>query len=357
MTLLAVAMGVLGVFVALGYWRTRKDADPGLTTETALIAVLLLGALATRTPLVAGMGGVALAGLLAGRKRLHRFVGSTLTTSELDAILLLGAATLIVLPLLPDRALGPFHAINPRKVWTLVILVLAIGAAGHAAVRAMGVRFGLPLAGLVSGFASSAATIGAMGQRAARTPEALPAAVAGAVLSTVSTIVQMAAVLAATSMDTLRAMSPPLICAGAAAVAYGAVFTLIGLRRPAQDGHDPAGAISLRSALTFGALLAAVMLAAAALRTWFGQAGSVVAAALAGLVDTHAAAISTAALVDAGSMPAQAAVLPILAAFTANTLTKLVFALSGGGRRFALRVAPGLILVLAAAWAGALIAV
>ncbi|MGZ3235696.1 MAG: DUF4010 domain-containing protein, partial [Croceibacterium sp.] len=45
-------------------------------------------------------------------------------------------------------------------------------------------------AGLASGFISSTATIGAMGARVAKTPDVLAAAVAGAVLSTIATIVQ-----------------------------------------------------------------------------------------------------------------------------------------------------------------------
>ena len=49
-------------------------------------------------------------------------------------------------------------AINPSKIWTIVILLMAIGAGGHVAVRALGARFGLPVSGFASGFASSAAT-------------------------------------------------------------------------------------------------------------------------------------------------------------------------------------------------------
>lgn len=352
--LLAVTAAVVGAFVAIGYWRTRGDGDPGLTTEVALMATLLAGALAVRSPQLAAMAGVGVAILLAGRSRLHRFVGSVLTADELEAALVLGAASLVVLPLLPDRAIGPFDALNLRTVWMLVILVLAIGAAGHVAVRALGTRFGLPAAGLASGFASSSATIGAMGARAAKAPELLPAAVAGAVLSTVATIVQLAAVLAAISLPTLQAMTLPLACAGAAAVAYGAVFTLRSLRAPEADGTDGSPAISLRSALTFGAILAGVLLASAALQRWFGEAGAVAAAGVAGLVDAHAGAISAASLASSGAIAAQDAVLPILAAVSTNTVTKTVFAFSAGGRPFAWRVVPGLVLVLAAAWAGAL---
>lgn len=352
--LLAVATAVAGVFVALSYWRTRGDDDPGLTTEIALIVTLLIGGLAMREPQLAATAGVALAILLAGRSQMHHFVGQVLTEAELEAALVLGAATLVVLPLLPDRALGPFDAINPRTIWMLVILVLAIGAAGHVAVRALGARFGLPVAGLASGFVSSTATIGAMGARVKETPAVLSAATAGAVLSTVATVVQLTLVIGATSLPTLQALALPLACAGGAAVAYGVVFTLAGLRHKSAAEADPGAAISLKSALAFGGVLAVVLVASAALRTWFGDAGSVAAAALAGLVDAHAAGISVAAQVASGAMPPDAAVLPILAGLSTNTISKVVFAVTSGGRAFALRVVPGLVLVIAAAWLGAL---
>ena len=138
-----------------------------------------------------------------------------ISEEELTDALVFAAATLVVLPLMPDRYLGPFGAINPRTIWKIVILMMSISAGGYMAVRLLGPRFGLPIAGLASGFVSSTATIGAMGARALQEPALARSAVAGAVLSTVATILQMVAVLAATSRSTLYQMRFPLIAAGA----------------------------------------------------------------------------------------------------------------------------------------------
>ena len=89
-----------------------------------------------------------------------------------------------------------------------------------------------------------------------------------------------------------------------------------------------------------------------ALRAAFGEAGAMAAAAIAGLVDPHAAAISIAALVAAGQLEPSGATLPILAALTTNTAAKMLLAVTAGGGRFALHVVPGLVLVLAGAWIG-----
>jgi uncharacterized membrane protein (DUF4010 family) len=349
--LLAVTTAGVIALTALAYWRASED-DPGLTTEIALILTALLGGLSVRQPELAVGVGVAVAILLAARTPLHHFVRAVLTEGEVRDALTFAGATLVVLPLVPDRPLGPYGALNPHTIWIIVILVMAISAAGYVAVRMLGARFGLPIAGLASGFISSIATIGAMGARATKAPDVRAAAVAGAILSTVATIVQMAIVLAATSVVTLRTLSLPLICAGLAAVAYGAVFTILALRQQTDGPPQPGRAFNLSTALVFALTLSAILFASAALREWFGETGVIVAAAVAGFVDTHSAAISIASLVAAGKMNAADAVIPILAGLSTNTISKMIFTWISGGQAFAVRVIPGLILVALAAWAG-----
>jgi uncharacterized membrane protein (DUF4010 family) len=349
----AVTVGMVA-FAGLSYWRARDD-DPGLTTETALVLTTLIGGLAVREPTFAAGLGVVVAVLLAARSALHRFVLSVLTDDEIRSLLIFAGATLVVLPLLPDHAVGPYGALNLRTIWIVVILVMAVSALGYVAVRLVGARFGLPLAGLASGFISSSATIGAMGARAAKQHELLKPAVAGAVLSSVATVVELAILIAATSLETLQAFWLPLVLAGAAAVVYGGGFTLWALRHTAEAHETPGSAFSLRTALVFAAILAVVLLAAAAAQHWFGEAGVLVAAATAGFADTHSAGISVASLVADNKIAPAMSVTPILAAFTTNTVTKMVFAISTGGRAFAFYIIPGLILMALAAWAGAFI--
>lgn len=354
-TLLAITTAAASILTALSYWRTREDQDPGITTEITLVFTVLAGALAVYEPGLAAGVGVIAAILLAARTQLHYFVGSVLTESEARDALVIAGATLVVLPLLPNLSMGPFNALNPHSIWVVVVLVLVISAAGHVAVRALGAKYGLPVTGLASGFISSTATIGAMGARAKKLLSVLPAAVAGAVLSTVATIVQMAVVIAAVSPATVHALFVPLMCAGIIAVFYGAVFTIKALRLKTDEGPETGQAFSLSTAIAFALILSIVLVVAAALREWFGEAGSIAAAALAGLVDTHAAAISIASLVASGQMSPADAVMPILAGLSSNTISKLIFATASGGRAFAIRVIPGLILVAASAWLGALI--
>jgi uncharacterized membrane protein (DUF4010 family) len=350
--LLAVVAGGMAVLTALSSW-AGKDQGSGMTTDVSLLLTLVLGALAIIDPTLASGLGVIAALLLAARGRLHHFVRRVITDAELHDALVLAGAALVVMPLMPNRYIGPFGAINPRSLWTVVVLMLAISLGGHLALRLLGPRYGTVVTGLISGFVSSTVTVSVMGSRARKDPALMPGAAGGAVLSTVATMVVMAVVLGATSRATLAAMAIPLVAAGGVAALYAAWFVLRSLRQPAPPAAPDDTTFSFGSALALAATIGVALMGAAALNAWLGRTGLLAAAAAAGLGDAHAPAISVASLVAGGKMPFGAAVLPILIGMSANTLTKVVLAFVSGGPRFALQVVPGLLLAIGAAWAGA----
>jgi hypothetical protein len=106
------------------------------------------------------------------------------------------------------------------------VVVWSWRGAAVVALRSFGARVGLPVAGFVGGFVSTA-TVAAMGERCARTPSLLRPAIAGAVISSVATVV-----LGDHPRGDSRPQSrwPTAACSGAAALAYGALFMVRSLR-------------------------------------------------------------------------------------------------------------------------------
>jgi len=349
--LLVVSVFCVMIFAAISYYN-RKGKDPGLTTEITLIFSVILGGLAMSAPALAAALAVSVAILLAAKEPIHGFVLGMVTKDELNDFLILAAATLIILPLVPNESIGPFEAINPHNLWLIVILVMVISAFGHLVLRWLGGRIGLPLVGLVSGFISSIATITAMGERAKETPVLLGSAVAGAVLSSLATILQLALLLAAIHTPTLHALTWPLIFGGTSIAIYGLVVTLISFHNNGADTTKLTETFSVKTALMLAAVIAIVLIVSAALKTWFGQAGLVFASGIAGLVDVHAPTIAVASLAAAGKLSAESTVIPILVAFSVNSLSKAVMAVISGGKQFSLQVIPGLIVQVAATWLG-----
>ncbi len=349
--LLAVVAAGIFVLAALAYWRA-EGSDPGLTTEIALVSAVLLGGLAISRPELAAAIAVLVASLLSAKTALHRFVRNVLSEAEIRDGLVFAAATLIVLPLLPNEQYGPIAALNPRLIWIIVILVMAIGAIGHAAVRVAGIRFGLPIAGLASGFISGTATVVQMGARSVQDRALSRAASAGAMLGSIGTIAQLAAVLAVANVAVLRTVAVALIAGGVAAIIYGLVLALFALRQDQGAVDERGHAFNLWAAIGFAALLSAILVASEEMNKLFGGRGVTITAAVAGLASVDPPAVSAAALVNAGKIDAEDAAIPILAALSANTLTKIALCLSTGSRGYALRMIPGLIFVALAAWVG-----
>ncbi|HKX95519.1 MAG TPA: MgtC/SapB family protein, partial [Methylibium sp.] len=167
--LVPVGAALVAALTAIAYWKSRSR-DPGLTTELALFATYLIGVQAMLWPTLAAACGAGLAALLALRERLHRFATQLLSEQELHDGLLLAALALIVLPLLPAGPIAALGGIALRPLGALVLLIMALQAAGQVALRWLGPRAGVLGGGFASGFVSSTATIASLGSRARAEP-------------------------------------------------------------------------------------------------------------------------------------------------------------------------------------------
>jgi uncharacterized membrane protein (DUF4010 family) len=342
----AVALGVV-VLTALSYHRSR-DGDPGLTSEVALLATFLAGVLAAFKPVLAAASGVLIVLLLVLRTPLHSFARAKLSDQELRDAVLLAAAAILVLPILPDHPIDPWQVINPRLVWKLTVLIMLVDAAGYVAQRLVGARAGLPISGLLGGFVSSTAVVATMGKRAKEEPKVLPAAAAGAALSQIATVVQLAMVLAVSDTALLGQLRWVLLAMGVAMAAYGALLLLATQGKAAPP--PPSGrAFRLRTALIFAGAFVLVMLLVAWLQRSFGPTWALAGVVVGGFADAHSTAASVGSLTTQGQLTTELALIAIGLVVTTNTVSKLGFAWAGGGAYF-WRLAPGLLLLIATYW-------
>jgi uncharacterized membrane protein (DUF4010 family) len=349
--LLVTSIVCVTVFTAISHY-SKRDQDSSITTEITLTMTVILGGLAMSSPALTASLAVAVAILLAAKEPIHVFVLNKITKDELNDFLILAAATLIILPLVPNELIGPFEAINPRNLWVIVILVMGISAVGHLVLRWLGARIGLPLVGLISGFISSIAVINSMGQRTKEMPALIAEAVAGATLSSLATILQLTILLAAVSPPTLRALAWPLILGGISISLYGLFVSIKSLHQDNLGASKTTQTFSVKNALLLAAIISVVSIVSSALKAWFGQAGLVAASGIAGLADVHAPTIAVASLAAAGKLVIESTAMPILVAFSANAASKALVAFFSGNKQYYLQVTMGLIVQVMAVWIG-----
>lgn len=352
--LVGIVAITLGLLVTVAYWRSLSD-DPGVTSEVALITVLLLGAMCSTSPELAIAIAVVIAGLLTYRQKLHYFARNQLTDVEVRDGLVLATAALVVLPLVPDRFIGAYAAINLRTICTLTVLLMVVGAVGHIAVRTLGTRYGYAISAIASGFASSTVTIAAMGHIAAREPDNIKVLSAAAIFSNLATVTQVGLIMGAVDSSLLRHIWGPLLCGAAATALYGLCLMF---PRPANGVGQPikvGGAFNLKLALVVSLTMTGITFLSSVMLSHFGETGVMLTATLSGFADAHSSTASIATLAKSGQLPLSATTIPILIAVSSNTLSKCLVAWISGGRRFAAYVIPGQVLLTLAMWAGILL--
>ena len=335
-------------------WSRLHPDDVGLTTEMAGIVVYLLGGLTIYGhPALAVALGIATAAILAFKQPLHGLVGR-IARDDLYAGLTLLIATFIVLPVLPDRTLDPWGALNPYRMWWLVILISGLSLVGYVATRWLGAGRGIPLTGLFGGLVSSTAVTLSFARRS-REPAAAPALAdalaAGILLAWTVMFVRIAIEVAAVHAALLPLLALPLaVPAGLAAIAAAVAYRRTGTRDERASGEVPLrNPFSLAAAIRFALLFAAVLLVVKLVETYAPGRGLYGVAALTGLTDVDAITLSMAGSARDGAIAPRVAANAIAIAALSNSLVKCGLVLGLGAPLLKRRIAAATALLLVGA--------
>jgi uncharacterized membrane protein (DUF4010 family) len=282
------------------------------------------------------LGGV-VAVLLQLREPLHQLAGKV-GERDIKAIMQLVLIALVILPLLPDRAFGPYGVLNPFQVWWMVVLIVGISLLGYVAYKLLGAQAGTVVAGILGGIISSTATTASYARRTREDAGISRLAALVVMIASAVVFLRVMAEIAVVAHGSFPALAPPLL-------AMLGVTALLSLgawlvdRRDAQEPPEPANPAELKSAVLFGALYAVVLLAIAFARDRFGTAGLYSVAAFSGLADVDALTLSTARLVDGGHLDPRDGWRAILLAILVNLVFKAGIVAALGSRRMLGRVA------------------
>jgi uncharacterized membrane protein (DUF4010 family) len=336
-----LAAGFVAVALVLSVFQYLEARATENASATGVIAGLLafsLGAYAvTGQVSVAVAGAVTTTVILAFKQPLHAWVRA-LTWAELRAALVLLIMTALVLPVLPDRTLDPWDALNPRRIWMLAVLIAGVSFVGYAAVRILGGRGGLLLSAVAGGLASSTATTLSFA-RLAREHRPLCGWLAGGTL--IADALMAARVLimaAAVNRPFAASLAWPVGAFGvASALAGGLLLSRSALQAGERGAPVLTNPVEVGTALKFAGAIALVMLLAKILAKSFGAMGVFGLAGLSGLADVDALTLSVSNMAGR-ELAAPSAALAVLLAVGANTMSKTVIAGVAGTPRHGLLV-------------------
>jgi uncharacterized membrane protein (DUF4010 family) len=341
---LLLAAGAIGALL-LGYRADmRRDGNVSATSTLAAIATLGLGATATAGHMaLASVGAGAMVILLASRQALHNAIRFT-SESDLRALLRLVLVVLVILPLLPDEGMGPYGALNPQRLWMVVVITGAISFIGYGLARWLGQRRGVLVTAFVGALVSSTAVTldSARRIRDGASGPADQAAVAMASLMMIGRALLLVAVLAPYVLAAVAAFIGP-----AAAVAFVAAAVLLYRTRGAGgDAAEPRlKPPGLGLALLFAATVAAIALVSAWSQARLGGSSGAVVIALGGTADIDAAIAAVGAL-PPGTLAPELAALALATPVLFNTVFKAAILVAVAGWR---RTLPALLSLAAAA--------
>ena len=356
-----VGAGLLSVAAMLVVADVAKmrggGSDAGLTTEIAALAMYGVGAAVATglvVPAIVATGSIGV--LLQFKQQLHGFV-ARIEEADLRAAARLALIGLVILPALPNEPYGPFGVLNPFHVWLMVVLIVGISLGAYVSYRLLGKKAGAWAAGLLGGLISSTATTATYAQSSRQDAARVPLAQAVIVTASAVVFARVLAEIAVVAPGVLPQMAPPLVAM--MLILTGLAFVCQRRLAGASEAIPSAGPSSgLRTAMAFGLLYALVLLAVAFAKTYFGNRGLYVVAALSGMTDMDAITLSTVQLIQAGSLSATVGWRLILVGALANLLFKAALAATVGSPGLARRIAPYFAVALGAGvailffWAG-----
>jgi len=343
----AISLAVAGL-IAISYFVSASTGSIGLTSEIAAFLVFMIGALCYWGRLeVAAALGVGVAVLLSLKIGMQRFVGR-ISEQDVLATLKFAVITAVVLPLLPNRAIGapPLDVLNAYNVWLMVVFISAISFVGYVLIKLVGPRRGVGLTGLLGGLVSSTAvtlsfTQRSKGHSALARPFALAITIAWTMMF--ARVLVEAAVL---NTALLSELWIPIAGAGLIGLLYCGVLLLLGKQESTGDDLELKAPFELGPALKFAIAYALILIVSRGAQMILGDTGVFVSAALSGIADVDAITLSLARMAGEGTVEVTTASQAIVLAAMVNTTVKggIVLAMGAASLRKSILPAIGLIL-------------
>ena len=351
-----VAAGGMAFLIGLSYYlKVVRQQRWGMTTQMAALLTWLLGLMIWyRLEHYAIFIGVLMIILLEIKPRLQS-LERRVSPTDIQAVILLLAMSFVILPVLPDRMIGPGELFNPYKTWLMAVIIAGISFVGYLAIKILGQKHGVFLTGAAGGLISSTAVSISLSEMYDGRNELLDNYAGGIAIACSFMYLRVLFEAFVIHPELAWKLTPAYL--GAAGT--GLLFTGW-LYRHAASGtgirvENPAiskNPLQLSEAIKFGILFGVIYGAIAFVQGRYGNIGVYLVSLFSGLTDVDAITLSLSELARDGKLEAWPAMNGIVIASVTNSLVKLGIVYVLGGVRLGWRLTQFFLLSLGVMGAG-----
>jgi uncharacterized membrane protein (DUF4010 family) len=336
-----VLISITTLFAVLHY--EDRATRHGITTELAAVATFALSYLSASPvpsfaePVAIGVTLIVVV-FLETKQSIEKLLRRTINVTEFNATLAFVGVVVVIYPLLPEGAFGPYAFFEPRQVWKFVILISSISYVGYFLEKFLGEEQGLFYTSVLGGLASTTAATLLFARESKERPEDTFGLWRAFVIANTVQFPRTFLIVMAVSPDLTRVIAWPL----AAMFVCGILLAEMLRRWP----HKRIGAVPSQSgnpfrivpALRFGAMFAGVVFLSKWAAATLGTGAFYWTSLLGGLVDVSTVIAPAAELLKTQGIGLKTAEIAVLLALAANAVQKILVAVSAGTRDFAWRV-------------------
>jgi uncharacterized membrane protein (DUF4010 family) len=329
----SVGFAVVAAFMLASYrHKIGQSSFAGATSEMTGLATYLMGALVQLDYFWVATTLAVVSLLLLELKAALETLARKTAPGEILTLAKFLLLTAVILPVLPDRAYGPF-LLNPFRIWLVVVAVSSVSYGSYVLQKATEHRGGVVVSALLGGAYSSTVTTVVLARRARE--EDRPHLFAGGMLLASGVMfLRVIALLALFNGALVALLGVPFAVLAGAAMIGGFILTRLPDAREGavERRYVPKNPLELGAAFLFGVVFVAMLVATQLAVRYLGSAGVYGLAAIMGVadVDPFIMGMTQAA---GGQTPLALAASAIVITVASNNVVKGIYAFSFADRR------------------------
>jgi uncharacterized membrane protein (DUF4010 family) len=318
-----VTAGIVGLLLVAAYTlNSISSPEKGLTTEFAAIVTFIIGSMLNFIPPIFPVFIAIIVLFILNIKDKIQEYQQAISKQDLGAAILFLVMTFVILPILPDKAIDPMGLINLHRIWVMVVLVAGISFFGYIAIRLLGSKHGIGVAGLFGGLVSSTAVAMSMARRIHENGFLAKNLAIGIALASSMMLIRAGLEIWVINPELTRPFILPIIVGSLVGYGYIGVLYVTSKHENIPQNIEFKNPFSLKEALIMGLLFGATLALITLANRYLGDSGVYAVAAVSGIADVDAIILSLSSLAKNG-LSSTTAYYAILIAILSNTFAKM----------------------------------